>query len=204
MDVPKLLSVYIRRGATVLDVGCGEGSPFAKADLIASLHLTGIDSHRASLDIVIGAGYENVIVGELPDAVAALPTGSYDYVTALDVIEHLPKELGRRLAAEMKRVARVSAIVVTPVGFLPQDGTVENEAQRHLSGWIPRDLRELGYSRFVGINGWGRLRGPYGQPSLRPRRLGSALAGLSAPVFERFPSQAFQFAAMSGFPRRKK
>ena len=198
MDVPSLLRKYISKGATVLDIGCGAGSPFSKANLIEQVYLTGVDSHQGALDAVRQAGYRDTIQGSLPDAISRFSPDSFDFVTALDVIEHLPHELGLRLASIMKDLARTSSIIVTPYGFLPQEATDENEAQRHLSGWLPEDFVSLGYTTFVGLNGWRPLRGPYGQPTVAPTKLGSALARLSSPLVEKHPNHAFQFAAISG------
>ena len=41
-------------------------------------------------------------------------------MTALDVIEHLPKEGGLALLDELERVCRGQVVVLTPYGFMEQ------------------------------------------------------------------------------------
>lgn len=197
MNVNRLLARIIPEGATALDVGCGEGHPYISSGLTLKLRVTGLDSHQPSLNQAQKGGYDRTMLGELPAALSIIPTDHFDYVTALDVIEHLPKDEGLSLARDMIRVARCKAIIATPLGFLEQASSVDNPRQEHLSGWRPDELRAVGYDEFKGLNGWRPLRGPYGLPTLKPPRLGSGLARLSAPLVTKFPNHAFQFAAIS-------
>lgn len=74
---------------------------------------------------------------------------SFDLIVAFDVIEHLEKDAGLRLLAEMKRVARKKIAILTPYDFMPQHfssseldpwGFHETELQTHKSGWLPIDF----------------------------------------------------------------
>lgn len=89
-----------------------------------------------------------VIAGEWKD-IARFPRLSFDHITILDVIEHLPKDEAKRLLARTLPRARISVTVFTPIGFMPQepepDGTDAwgmhgGEWQRHRSGWEPSDF----------------------------------------------------------------
>jgi hypothetical protein len=94
---------------------------------------------------------------------------------ALDVIEHLSKEDGLKLAAAMERVARKSVVLLTPKGFLPQRHTEQADLQVHLSGWEPAEMRALGY-RVLGMLGPQALRGEYHVIKPRPRPLWAAVS----------------------------
>lgn len=93
---------------------------------------------------------------------------SVDSVFCLDVIEHLPKVDGLRLIEELDRVARRQVVILTPVGFMPQEGDVwgyhGHEVQRHLSAWQPEDFdanwRVLTCDRMHIENGWGEKFDP--------------------------------------------
>ncbi len=74
---------------------------------------------------------------------------SVDTIFLLDVIEHLKKEDGTKLLAEVRRVARNQAVIFTPLGFMPfhytdmrdEWGDIEHgETQTHRSGWTPDEL----------------------------------------------------------------
>jgi hypothetical protein len=79
------------------------------------------------------------------EALATFPDKSVDTVFALDFIEHLEKEDGRRLLSETQRVARRQVVIFTPYGFFPQTYDDPNKSDRwgmdggywqtHRSGW---------------------------------------------------------------------
>lgn len=71
----------------------------------------------------------------------------YDLVYCLDVIEHMEKEDGLRLLAELERVAVRRILLFTPNGFRPQDS--DDPWQVHRSGWTADELRGLGYTTAV-------------------------------------------------------
>jgi hypothetical protein len=91
------------------------------------------------------------------DIANEIPDRSFDCVVALDLIEHLTKEDGRRLLRAMERIARRKVVIFTPQGFLPQHAVGRNEFQRHLSGWEVDEMRGMGY-RVIGISGWKPLK----------------------------------------------
>jgi hypothetical protein len=81
------------------------------------------------------------------EAVDSFPEGSVDWVTLLDVIEHVEREEAERLLAKTLPIASKGVIVFTPYGFNEQEpGEVDawgmhgGEWQRHRSGWIPDDF----------------------------------------------------------------
>ena len=103
-----------------------------------------MDIHRPSLDAARAAG----VRGRCIQAdIMALPfaDGSYDVVTALDVIEHLPKEGGLALLDELERVCRGQVVVLTPYGFMEQPPYPDQPWMEHQSGWWPRDFADRGY-----------------------------------------------------------
>ena len=90
-----------------------------------------------------------------PDVLADLRTPlpfldrAVDVVWCSDAIEHLEREEGIRLLAEMDRVARRGVVVRTPLGFCEHaavdspweiDREQANPHQAHRSGWAPEDL----------------------------------------------------------------
>ncbi|WP_072378397.1 methyltransferase domain-containing protein [Hyphomicrobium sp. NDB2Meth4] len=83
------------------------------------------------------------------EALAALHDNSVDSIFLLDVIEHLEKDVGLKVIAEIERVASRQAVVFTPLGFMPQHmesgepdawGLSGGVMQEHKSGWLPDDF----------------------------------------------------------------
>lgn len=84
------------------------------------------------------------------------PDNSFDVISIIDGIEHMPKEVGVELIPEMKRVCKKQIILFTPQGHV-EDGYLKNEPhnawgiegadehQKHLSGWTVDELKEQGF-----------------------------------------------------------
>ena len=131
--IDDLIRPHLFPGARVLDVGSSDGSGSA---VLKELQVDAVDIHRPSLDAARAAG----VRGRCIQAdIMALPfaDGSYDVVTALDVIEHLPKEGGLALLDELERVCRGQVVVLTPYGFMEQPPYPDQPWMEHKSGWWP-------------------------------------------------------------------
>lgn len=101
-----------------------------------------------SVAVDVWRRYRPAVVADLR-APLPLLDASVDVVWCSDVIEHLERDEGFRLLAEMARVARRGVVVRTPLGFHAQDPEdvpwkedreIRNPHQTHLSGWMPEDL----------------------------------------------------------------
>ena len=151
-----------------------------------------VDIHGPSLDAARAAGVRGVCVQadmmQLPFA-----NGSYDVVTALDVIEHLPKDRGSVLLAELERVCRGHLVVMTPYGFVEQPPGPGQPWMEHLSGWWPDDFRALGYE-VRGTGGVRFARGAYS--AFRWGPLGKAVGLATVPMARHLPATAYHIVAI--------
>jgi 2-polyprenyl-6-hydroxyphenyl methylase / 3-demethylubiquinone-9 3-methyltransferase len=82
------------RGKTALDVGCG-GGILAEAMAKKAIHVTGIDLAAKPLGVArlhaLEAGVENLRYREIAtEALAAEQPGSFDVVTCMEMLEHVP------------------------------------------------------------------------------------------------------------------
>jgi SAM-dependent methyltransferase len=83
---------YVRRGDTVLDVGCADGEMFRRWRGFIG-HGVGIDPTLTGK--VVTDSYE-LLPGGFPDAVP--PGATFDVITMLAVVEHLPRPVLAALA----------------------------------------------------------------------------------------------------------
>lgn len=183
---------------TLLDLGCGYDSP-VRAIAHRFTRSVGIDLFAPYLEKSVAAGiHTEYRCMDALDALDEFGADSFDCVVALDFIEHLERTQGLELLEKMERTARKKVVVFTPNGFIfqpPRDG---NTFQEHRSGWHAGDMRERGY-RVIGIHGWRPLRGTFGVPRLRPRRLGDLIALWSQPIVRARPEHAFHLLCIRDF-----
>lgn len=120
----------------ILDVGCGTGTmltylaSFGKAE--------GVDIDEEAIGYCRDRGLQNVRLGEA----SSLPfgDGSFDLVTALDVVEHLDDDVAA--FREMKRVLRPGGQILVTVPahrFLWGD---QDEVNMHKRRYSARELRD--------------------------------------------------------------
>ncbi|HZR21916.1 MAG TPA: class I SAM-dependent methyltransferase [Verrucomicrobiae bacterium] len=167
--LPSLVSsmqLGLRGCRSILDVGCGKGSPLRF--LRGGQHLVGVDGFAPALEEARAlATHDEYVVGDVRKLATLFPGRSFDACVALDVIEHLPKEDGWHLLDDMEKLAKMAALVFTPNGFVPQHSK-NGDLQEHLSGWTVSDFRQRGYQVF-GMCGPKSLRGEYHIIKRRPR-----------------------------------
>ncbi|HEX7409744.1 MAG TPA: methyltransferase domain-containing protein [Candidatus Binatia bacterium] len=98
-----------RKDLDILDAGCGPGNMLDR--LSSRGAVTGSDLALPALSFCLSRGYKRLMLSKL-DALA-LKSASFDLVTAIDVIEHIPDDVaGLR---EIHRVLRPGGTVVITV-----------------------------------------------------------------------------------------
>ncbi len=185
---------------TVLDVGCGAGSPIRP--FAARLERTvGVDSWEPSIERSRAKGiHSEYRLMDVREVHAAFGDGAFDGVLLLDVLEHLPESEGLALLADCERIARRRVVVFTPNGFLAQGDFHGNPHQAHVSGWSVPRLRDLGFD-VVGMNGWKPLRTSHGAIAWRPEAFWRHVSRLTQPIVARNPERAFQLLCVKDVGR---
>ncbi|HEY2961257.1 MAG TPA: class I SAM-dependent methyltransferase [Pyrinomonadaceae bacterium] len=107
----------VRRGSSVLDLGCGEGvlALLKRKDV----HLAGLD---LSPDLVNQArcnGYDAACLGQLTEL--PFPDASFDYVVSLDVFGHVDFADKDAVLAEIKRVLRPEGVTMHGIESLDRN-----------------------------------------------------------------------------------
>jgi methyltransferase family protein len=144
---------------SLLDVGCGRGIVGALCRIYRSVdRLVGMDGFEPYLEFSQKAGfYDESMLRNLRDVPLPLNTQEFEVVTCIEVIEHLERDDGRKLLAELERIGS-RVIVTTPNVFFQQHEYDGNSLQRHLSRWTSSDFESRGYT----VYGTGSLNIGYG------------------------------------------
>jgi hypothetical protein len=165
---------------TVLDIGCGCSSPLR---YLSVQELVGIEGHGPTLEAARkNRTHDEVVPGDVRKLRELFPARRFDACVALDLIEHLPKEDGWRLLADLEQLAARRIVIFTPSGFLPQKG--HDDLQEHQSGWSADEMRRAGY-RVIGMHGLKSLRGEYHALRHRPKAFWAVVSWLSQIVYAR-------------------
>jgi len=99
------------RPLRILDAGCGTGGMLDLYRTWPDAKAVGVDMSSDALGFSSGRGHARLVGGNL--TLLPFRSGSFDVVTALDVIEHVPDD-GKALA-EISRVLRPGGILVATV-----------------------------------------------------------------------------------------
>ena len=128
----------VRRGASVLDIGCGEGvlALLKRKDV----YLAGVDFSPELIELARGNGYDTACVAQLTEL--PFEDGSFDYVVSLDVFGHIAFDEKDAVLAEIKRVLRPDGVTLHGIESL----------NRELHGDYA-SMSEEKLAHFIGIDG---------------------------------------------------
>jgi len=176
---------------SLLDLGCGKES-LLKHFSNKINYSVGVDNYAPYIEESRRKGiHKNYVQGDVLQVLKSLDDKSFSIVVALDLVEHLPKNLGWELIRQMERVAKHKIIIYTPNGFVPQNEFDGNIQQTHLSGWEAGELRRRGF-RIYGMSGLKQLRREKGEIKFKPYFLFRPLASATQLLAYFFPESAFQ------------
>jgi trans-aconitate methyltransferase len=124
-------------GAKVLDAGCGSGRMLDELERYGSV--SGVDSSPLAVEAARARGHQHVepaMLEQLP-----FPTGGFDLVTCLDVIEHVADD--ERGLAELWRVTAPGGYLLLTVPAYQSLWSAHDEANQHFRRYRLGTLRPL-------------------------------------------------------------
>lgn len=133
--VKEICAQITDRRPRILDVGCGTGANLKMLSEFGDAE--GVDISEDALDFCRARGLDNVRLGAAED----LPyeDGTFDLVTALDVVEHLDDDVGG--LREMRRVLRPGGRVLIFVPTFMWLWGVQDEVSHHRRRYTLPELR---------------------------------------------------------------
>lgn len=183
---------------TVLDLGCGADSPIKHYKNIK--YSLGVEAFGLYLEKSkqqkIHTEYLYQKIEEID-----LPEKSFDAVIFIEVLEHLPKEVGYKILKKAEKWAKKKIILTTPNGFVAQNEIDGNQWEKHISGWNYEEIKALGFA-IKGLAGLKFLRQERpGKPDdnllssirFRPKLFWFMLATLSQALTYHWPRLSFEF-----------
>jgi hypothetical protein len=135
------------------------------------------------------------IPGIVPSNLSQFEDGSFHFVVAIDLIEHLAKEEGYHLLYQMDRISEAASLIFTPNGFVWQPPSLNNEFNAHISGWKPKELKALGWRHIYGQGGYKLLVGPYAKIK-STNKINIKMFLLSRILLAWIPRYSFAFSAI--------
>ncbi len=127
----------VRRGSSVLDLGCGEGmlALLKRKDV----YLAGVDFSPELVELARRNGYDAACTGQVTDLPFA--TASFDYVVSLDVLGHISFDQKDALLAEIKRVLKPGGVTMHGIETLNRQlhGDYESMSDEKLAHFIGID-----------------------------------------------------------------
>jgi len=134
------------------------------------------------------------------------PENAFDAVTLIDVIEHMPKDVGLQVIELAKKWASKKIIISSPNGFIKQEALDGNDLQKHLSGWPLSEMNALGF-KTRGMAGFKFLRREVQEETMgddllvtirfKPRFFWFLVSTISQPFVYRRPRLAFSLFSVS-------
>ena len=143
----ELTRLKLKDDARILDAGCGSGRMLQ--DLAEYGGVSGIELNPDAAELAASRGCGEVKTGRLEQ----LPwgDGTFDLITCLDVIEHVPDD--RRALAELRRVSKPGGWLLLTVPAYQALWSLHDAANHHFRRYSRRSLRLVAIEA-----GWRLLR----------------------------------------------
>lgn len=161
---------------TVLDIGCGANSLLRHNNQIYKI---GFDAWEPAIsEAQRNNTHDEFILGTIDKLDQLIGERRFDFIIAIDFIEHLEKDRGIWFLNWISEHANIGSAIYTPNGFLPQPSLTPGDFQEHKSGWVESDFENVGYV-CTGAAGLKMLRKEFHELRFRPKIVWGLISYLS-------------------------
>jgi SAM-dependent methyltransferase len=112
------------------------------------VQIDGIEACEVYLTPVHDYVYNQIFVGDALDVLPILASKSYDFVLAIDILEHFTEIQGEQFLTELRRIARRAVLLSTPKQFIPQE-IAANPYENHRSWWTAEMLAKQHFCKIL-------------------------------------------------------
>lgn len=110
--------------------------------------IDGIEGCKDYITPVHDFAYNNIFIGDALECLSKIPDGAYEFVVAIDILEHFWKVDGWIFMRELARVCSRAALISTPKDFHEQEFEA-NPFETHRSIWSAAELAQVGFSNVI-------------------------------------------------------
>ncbi len=128
-----------------LDLACGCGELLYFLQQRGYRNLAGVDLCRDELDAARVCVTAKLVHADVADFLRTAPDASFDFITALNFLEHLPKDLLFTVLTEVRRVLRPGGTLVAmvPNAISPFGSLTRHWDLTHEWAFTPNNFRQL-------------------------------------------------------------
>lgn len=140
------------REARAIDLACGSGELLYALRRAGVRALRGVDADATSVELATKFGGAQVEQGDVVAYLRSQPDASADFVSAMNLLEHLDKDGVYDVFAEVRRVLAPGGhfVAMTPNGMSPFAGTTRYWDFTHQLAFTPSAVRQV-----ARVTGWG-------------------------------------------------
>ncbi len=133
------------RDARCLDLACGCGSLLYLLEKLGFRNTTGVDLCREELDQARSFVRGELVHRDVLEYLRSAETAAFDFITALNFLEHLPKDTLMAVMGEVRRVLRPGGTLVAmvPNAISPFGSTTRHWDLTHEWAFTPNNFRQL-------------------------------------------------------------
>jgi len=145
--VQRLLKPWLPRSkeAVCIDLGCGPGRMLYLLQRLGMRNLTGVDVCEAELEIARRHVEADLVQKDVPAFLKDLPAESVDFISAINVFEHLDKDALFATVKQCRRVLKPGGALVgeVPNATSPFGGVTRYWDITHQRAFTPASLKQL-------------------------------------------------------------
>lgn len=142
MDAPEgdvnwqydLIAQEIPHGASVLDLGCGQGNLLARMASEKNARVQGVELDADNVSVCVEKGVP-VIQADLDLGLSVFPDKNFDYVVLEETLQTLRRP--NRIIAEMRRVGRRGIVSFPNFGYWKVRLDLAVRGRMPVTGWLP-------------------------------------------------------------------